>query len=673
MTTKYTPYNFIPFGELADHKPIAATKKALQQSHISHDKFTGYSGKIHCQIQSITPIVNGSDTIEKKETINGEDITYSEIKPYLRDKEPAIAANSLRGMISANIEALSLSGPRVLENKPFTFRQKAASRIYAYGAIVRSAANANDLCIQPLGLPPYPLKNSDENRRKWDKVFVDDQGRTMTLEQVTPIILPKDTKNNASTMKDDGVSWHEQSLIKVSRNNTLKGKLNTKGKIDKAGTLSIIRNLDVESQFSKNVQKVAFPASNIKAAKLPLCTVVINEYLTLLNSSDRLKTAKQKIKKANGRHEASQYAFTGEKVVGKIVLFDVKDGKVTLLADAQIWREKTEDTMYDFFKPNQLPFNAKRTHLSVAETLLGTVSEEQNIDQDNKDKISAYASRIRFYDAKVSEPPQGYDEELYQLPRLDSPKLPCPSMYFNVGSDSRKQFINKSGLNANRHNINGRKVYLRHTADNVQLIKKDRLNKQHQDAVFTPLIQQNTTLCFDIEFNNLNADELELLLTAIEPDADYKHQIGMAKPYGYGQIKLDIKTISLIDNAKQYQSFDDTNATLQWMTADPDSDLSCEQHWSKWLKWLKKLKYLSAANPLIDAKTLGFIQKIGNPANYSDHDIGYPTNSEDADPSIFGWFVNNDHSKQKYKQTLPRIEDGHYGLLTTNKAPPKHR
>lgn len=132
-------------------------------------------------------------------------------------------------------------------------------------------------------------------------------------------------------------------------------------------------------------------------------------------------------------------------------------------------------------------------------------------------------------------------------------------------------------------------------------------------------------MCFDIEFNNLAPQELELLLTAIEPDTNYKHQVGMAKPYGYGQINVDITSISLIDKTKRYLSFTDTGEAPLWQAGSSDSN---------WSEWLRQQTDLSAQNPLIDEVTLYFVRQVGNPENYDDKEIGYPS-SEGNEASIF--------------------------------------
>ena len=121
MSRFYHPYNFIPATGKVDgvnvstvkydyHLPPDKQKGASQNAR--HDLYliNQFSGRIICQLETITPTVIGNKH-EKQNSNNNSPVT---IKPYRWRKQPAIPANSLRGMISNIVEILSQSSLRVL-------------------------------------------------------------------------------------------------------------------------------------------------------------------------------------------------------------------------------------------------------------------------------------------------------------------------------------------------------------------------------------------------------------------------------------------------------------------------------------------------------------------------------------------------------------------------------
>lgn len=96
-------------------------------------------------------------------------------------------------------------------------------------------------------------------------------------------------------------------------------------------------------------------------------------------------------------------------------------------------------------------------------------------------------------------------------------------------------------------NIAGRKFYFHHHGQIQGDVKKTPYN-QH----ICPL-NSGSQFEFTIDFYNIQEDELALLLYAISLEPTMRHKIGLAKPVGFGSVKIEITAIALIDYQQRYR------------------------------------------------------------------------------------------------------------------------
>lgn len=144
---------------------------------------------------------------------------------------------------------------------------------------------------------------------------------------------------------------------------------------------------------------------------------------------------------------------------------------------------------------------------------------------------------------------------------LGSPKA---SYYPNYISQNGKEY---KTFNDSDAEIAGFKRYPVH-----KIFKIQKIEKSTQTSLIKP-IDTGAKFKFKIVFHNLLPIELGALLSAIkfhEVNGCY-HSIGMAKPYGYGKIKLDIVGHSLGKDIKHYlKSFESAmnseifNGEIKW-------------------------------------------------------------------------------------------------------------
>ncbi|HCF19277.1 MAG TPA: TIGR03986 family CRISPR-associated RAMP protein, partial [Rhodospirillum rubrum] len=125
----------------------------------SHDRWhDGHlSGRITCTLTTEDPLVIGA---EQKRGENGETCTI--VAPYLLDGKPAIPPTTLKGMLSALIEAATNSAMRVLDDRALSVRQDMNKALSAIGMVMRKPGVAQTESegwdLIPLTLPTIKLK-----------------------------------------------------------------------------------------------------------------------------------------------------------------------------------------------------------------------------------------------------------------------------------------------------------------------------------------------------------------------------------------------------------------------------------------------------------------------------------------------------------------------------------
>ncbi len=272
-----------------------------------------------------------------------------------------------------------------------------------------------------------------------------------------------------------------------------------------------------------------------------------------------------------------------------------------------------------------LPWHRDRTALTPAERLFGVVEDDRPHrapadataapDPADAERHPArnLASRVRFSDARalgaVARLYGERDDAARPLRRLQSPKPPSAAMYFHAadGSPVRRRAKLRPGQDPLRAYPgldlrdqtpdgrpgavpNGRKVYLPQDSaagrtpwetrlldavadlpDNdpkrLQALKDyARLGGRYGNPIAHPdpgAPDQGQRFWFQVDFDNLTQDELDLLLIALDPrlcqdigvfdKEDFLHRIGWGKPIGLGAIALAVGGLFISDRAARYR------------------------------------------------------------------------------------------------------------------------
>lgn len=268
--------------------------------------------------------------------------------------------------------------------------------------------------------------------------------------------------------------------------------------------------------------------------------------------------------------------------------------EVAEISLSSIWRgcvnytdeqnEQKAATTYVFLErgvedPELVPLNPRRAQVTLAEQMFGFV-EADPCNARGKRAIDALASRIRFTDARAEARPQND----YYLPKvtlkiLDSPKPPCPTLYFRTRSGTQAPYIDKSQFSPATHVPQGRKFYL-HRQQGHGAPAEPWRSRYSQPTTDHPSMRQHVRIrpiqprrafWFAVDFDNLTRDELGLLIYSLRPSQNFRHKLGMGKPIGLGKVRIDLQGLFQVDRRHRYGAeglLSESRYAGKWLTPD---------------------------------------------------------------------------------------------------------
>lgn len=450
------------------------------------------------------------------------------------------------------------------------------------------------------------------------------------------------------------------------------------------------------------------------AVPIDLPQSVIQRFLVLLEERKEYAAAERKRGRAcvlpllNKGMEFPD--FTTPMLDGELVFFEM--GKTNDAAQSisfsSVWRRAIPGSLFGAFRrrggDNILPWGTQwtesgtsktRQQLTPAELLFGVAAEGKPPAGTNR--LAALAGRVRFHDATLAAGQPAACDPPETLQILSSPKPPSAPFYFARGGEP----VFKETLDLREHAPNGRKFYLPHREADLKNRSWRHVPGQADEADnqrmrVTPIPAGRVLYCH-IDFEHLRANELELLIAALQPGdaqqkhAGFRHRLGLGKPLGLGQIRLEVKAICRFIRQNRYAATALTAPRYEevFVTADAsvrDGDLDA---------WLKQPQYrcerqaifdndakvarhsLSADAPLtalrvkdslINKSAADAAFTIGNRSKVT-APVQYPrcTNQVGDETKLFAWNAEND--KSRTPQWLAAVEPG-APLPTLTRLPP---
>jgi len=703
MPEFYNPYQFIPVKSKKDQSPgmLAIDKIIDGEQYARHDLWQAdyFSGKISCTLTVQTPMVTGNEHRDQEH--------ISVVKSYEYQNQTAIAANTLRGMLSSVCETISCSAMRVLDDKKYSFRKDVGEGLPATGQILYEEGQWYILPLTISGLEKNKQNKFWRCDPKWQQIFQDNYGKTTHWEDILPIYIPNGhtefdlpheiyerhcsnpiyfiPASASKTPLDDKFLPKKTSDIK-SKGSFLIGreidanKVFTKQNSNKDYIPVILRQLEkkgFEDDIPKTKKHALLLPHNNSRIKLKVPNEVVERFERLCQ--EQFIKTKKKLEKSGSTKEPFPMQLRGyrnrrktqhrdkdiwELMSGEIVYFNINNnGQVTEISTSAIWRSETADSSYDYFNrigKNITPLNNKnRSHLTPAEILFGLTETKDETKAENETSSFALASRIRFSDAILDtenpNQPQSIFGEAVVLQRMGEPKPPSPALYFHKNNSPTAFISGKELADHEQKKIipNGRKVFLRQKTANAYQPQTGDIEENKGCLKCTP-VQPKTQFQFSIYYENICKQELGLLLYSLNP-AEYSngnkpfyHLLGLGKPLGMGRVSIDIDRVEAIDRVNRYKELNLSNLTNRYEQLADIDKLFCRD-------WIDK--------QLMEQMLLVGTSLMEN------HQVSYPKSEPLEKDNGFEWFVNNNHSNQANKMNLGPIKDEIPKLKTNTEVP----
>lgn len=551
------PYNFVRYLETNSSE----SNVLLRTFPPDHDEFTGISGKIECTYKTESPLF-----IAGKEVSAVND--HKTLDFFKINGKPVIPGSSLRGIVRSVFEAATNSCFGFLEDRRLSYRYDPNEARHFVPARVVPEQVTGKLCLQLLpgeniqGFNPRTLKAA------WIRQY-----------RNNPVNLGKLKHGNKcwGIINDEPVTHHshrfsywEVIAVQPFKDNTKESlEKNYPGKRVYEGWLFItnknINNKHDERFFFKGSNAGNFPVY------LRLSDTIIENYNALIEDyNDRhIETLKKRVNPyivENGEMALSRFIkLEPEKLsVGDLVYAKLSNDntKVEYIAPLAIPRishpHSIENLLDDNIKSCDLKntnvLNIKDLKLCPACRVFGWVNGEPN---NTKNTINAYKSRVAFSDGKFTKEKPEVEEKI-TLSILSAPK-PTTTAFYLLNSSGQPQYgLKYEKLKAK---LRGRKFYLKPVDLNSAEYKRVNNIANNQNKTIQNVVKADNEFTFTVSFNNLHQVELGALLWSLQLERGWLHQLGMAKPYGFGQTSVQKVKLETINIEHRYTSLSNSGYT----------------------------------------------------------------------------------------------------------------
>lgn len=174
------PFHFVPLTEAKDTSKAEEVREAFEKNsgdakHLSHAQYSAktFSGTIECKLTTMSPCVFGNrhraipiDASQADKKSRGEEHDSTTIVENLSlGGKAAIAASSIKGMLSTLVEMASGSAMRVLNNRVLSQRSQMFGSRSAIGMIVGEQGQRK---LVPLSLPTFKKSRNNSDYQPSD-------------------------------------------------------------------------------------------------------------------------------------------------------------------------------------------------------------------------------------------------------------------------------------------------------------------------------------------------------------------------------------------------------------------------------------------------------------------------------------------------------------------------
>jgi CRISPR-associated protein (TIGR03986 family) len=554
MTLK-VPYNFVPLNE----KVVTP----YWIDHISHDiPFRdGRSGTLKLTLTAESPIfVKRGEA--KSMTQKNTDSKGAQIDPYEFEKDAAgkyfIPGSSLRGMVRSVVETLSFGRMlgRVSERR-YAVRDLSNSKLYTDH-------------FKPGGNDPLQC---GWLKKEGDDYFIygcGEPGRIShrTIEQYTGVPMEKfftrgtreyrrsEKEQKSAQFKYDLFKKHGQQHFLEQEHSFVRAPNDEEKDTTKDKRKIFVFTDDKEQSPGKLVftgqpdgrNNNRTPPTGKRLEFIFFETSLENKVLVSEEVMDDFRFAyfnhRPKTEQSDDYMERNKQLEGGDPIPVFYKFKELKNGRpygVKHFGLSYLYKLPYKYTVEDSIKNYQTDKdgNTNADGRDLADAIFGMVGESKNASTADFLK-----GRVQFSHAKMKGETKKLKEERVIL---GEPRASFYPTYLNQnakdnGDVSRyKTFMDKKGQ------VAGRKRYPVLEEGTRQTRTHDEKDKALSEAVFTKFLplDKGTSFTCELSYHNLRAVELGALLSALtlHGTGRSRHQVGMAKPLGFGKIKVSVAGI----------------------------------------------------------------------------------------------------------------------------------
>lgn len=616
------PYNFVRYLPEPVIPPDDPDARLLGRcAPPPHDRYVGLTGRITCTLEVVTPLfISDSHDIKvtKVRLTDGREVEHKSYRFFQYEGKDAIPATSLRGMIRSLFEAVTNSPFSVFNgDERLEYRIDPAEARRFKPGIVQSL---------PTGDQPGVIALCEEAKigaYYHDPVANILDGSWRCGEEAYAIVGK--TKNNVP--KVELISRNHQALASDVRP-VRQGWVKVTGP-----TIDTKRN---ESFFY-------FKGDRTKAQRVYFDADREADFNAVLHA--------QLYERKEDFHTQVQSKCLAPGNLVYVELDPEDESRVRNIALAKVARLRYRHAIGDLL-PDHLKPSEQYEKLDIASRVFGWVKATPTEDRAAR---VAYAGRVRFNHAVLTEDKGVYDEEM-PLAILGAPKPTTTLFYLRKkqgewSEEERKQpgaaaTIGYDGPNE----LCGRKFY-RHHGNALNRLEYERAERRcdHQNRSVCGVRAPGNVFEFTIDFHNLAPVELGALLWTLNLSSDEGcfFRLGYAKPLGFGSVKLSVERVELLSPGVRYSSL----TANGWRGATPAER-------GDWLARFEKAMQRYYGRPLQELPNItDLIALLAEPRHFQPCHIHYPRTDLRPDPEgkNFEWFVANKAKSTKPEKAGPNL------------------
>ena len=586
-----SPYHFVPLGEKVFYPEWQLVSSDLPLED-------GFSGAIHFKIKNHTPLMIGSSESVETETAKKKLFFTSP------DGSPIIPGTSIKGMLRSWLEIATHSklsqfndirhSYRDLQNKAYTSQLTSDSNRQD-GKEFTPKSKTGWLIFKENKWTLYPcthhrIENALIERHILQKSKIHSSKHKNSVKLFEDLGGVKKVNFNSSEKR-----FHKHSDL--NKNNPSQGKKYLYySKVETVNSGNQEGYLIVTGQVS-NAKHMNFIFEKPESQPIAFYDGLVVQNLLEMNQQKRKKLEAEDRGTKNNSLTEFDY-LQNQKLEHGIPVFYIEEAdKAKYLGTAQMFRFPFKWSVGDLRPDAHKEIDTQK---DFVELLFG------DIDDNTPAK-----GRVSFSHCKLVDNEFHYFETKPII--LGTPKSSFYPTYLNqkIGNKNSSKYIT---YDTDKARLAGRKKYLlkERSLNSSEIPKNDNGKPNYNVASILQTLDSGHVFEGKVRFHNLKKEELGALVLAMKIHEQYPneffHNIGMAKPLGFGRISFE--ELSVIS---------DTNQTIENIELQFLNFLENEVGSMPSLKTLRSMQHLRAI---------------------SSYDTNYPVFSNQRDNNDFGKYLN---------------------------------